>query len=197
MQIGIFGASVTLQSTPSTLPETGGELELVALVRDEQGLPLAGAVVNFSTDVGVLASGGGFIPTDEDGSATDTLIAGEGELTIVPDDSFDVTVELAGADGGLLSAATSVTIQRRPVAAFSVSSSGTSLFVNFTDLSTGRPTSWQWDFGDGNTSRLQNPSHTYASRGGMTYSVTVTLTISNTVGVDSRSQSFEVGGTGP
>ncbi len=41
--------------------------------------------------------------------------------------------------------------------------------VNFTDNSTGVPTSWSWDFGDGQTSSQQNPSHTYANNG--TYNV--------------------------
>lgn len=40
--------------------------------------------------------------------------------------------------------------------------------VAFTDYSTsnlGTVLSWSWDFGDGNTSLLQNPGHTYASAG--------------------------------
>src|SRR5262249_36051672 len=35
------------------------------------------------------------------------------------------------------------------------------LAVAFRDLSTGGPTSWSWSFGDGATSTLQNPSHSY------------------------------------
>ncbi|MCB9892438.1 MAG: PKD domain-containing protein [Planctomycetes bacterium] len=51
------------------------------------------------------------------------------------------------------------------------------LAVTFTDLSTGGPTSWSWDFGDGSTpSNLQNPTHTYTANG----VYTVTLTTSNT-----------------
>lgn len=50
--------------------------------------------------------------------------------------------------------------------------------VNFTDLSANAPTSWSWDFGDGNTSSQQNPSHTYQNEG--TY--TVTLVTGNNFG---------------
>lgn len=52
--------------------------------------------------------------------------------------------------------------------------------VSFTDQSNGAPTSWLWDFGDGNTSTQQNPTHTYAAAG--TY--TVTMTASNAFGSD-------------
>ncbi len=52
--------------------------------------------------------------------------------------------------------------------------------VVFTDLSI-LPQSWQWDFGDGNTSNQQNPTHTYASFGIYTVTLTVTNgTCSNT-----------------
>ncbi len=46
--------------------------------------------------------------------------------------------------------------------------------IDFTDLSTGSPTSWFWDFGDANTDTVQNPSHTYTTAG--TYSVTLIAT---------------------
>lgn len=45
---------------------------------------------------------------------------------------------------------------------------------NFTDTSLGSPSSWNWDFGDGTTSTLQNPSKTYTSSG--TYTVRLTVT---------------------
>ena len=43
--------------------------------------------------------------------------------------------------------------------------------IQFSDLSTGNPTTWQWDFGDGISSFLQNPVHEYQSVG--TYTVTL------------------------
>lgn len=53
--------------------------------------------------------------------------------------------------------------------------SGTApLTVQFTDTSSNTPTSWSWNFGDGFTSSLQNPTHTYNSSG--SYSVTMIAT---------------------
>ncbi|MCX6271481.1 MAG: M6 family metalloprotease domain-containing protein [Bacteroidetes bacterium] len=45
--------------------------------------------------------------------------------------------------------------------------------VQFTDLSTGSPTSWLWSFGDGLYSSLQNPIHQYNSSGPFTVSLTI------------------------
>jgi PKD repeat protein len=56
--------------------------------------------------------------------------------------------------------------------------------VNFSDLSDGSPISWLWDFGDGNSSTLQNPSHTYENDG--TYSVS--LTVCNAIGCNEQSE---------
>lgn len=47
------------------------------------------------------------------------------------------------------------------------------LLVNFTDLSTGNPVSWIWDFGDQATSQEQHPSHTYETPGTYTVSLAV------------------------
>ena len=62
---------------------------------------------------------------------------------------------------------------------FSVADTDISLgnSVVFTDNSVLNATTWQWDFGDGNTSTEQNPTHTYTAEG--TY--TVSLTASNGV----------------
>jgi PKD repeat protein len=52
------------------------------------------------------------------------------------------------------------------------------LTVQFVDVSTNSPNSWVWSFGDGGTSTLQNPVHTYTSSG----SFEVTLTATNAMG---------------
>lgn len=61
--------------------------------------------------------------------------------------------------------------------------------VNFTDQSTGNPSSWSWDFGDGSPlNASQNPTHNYISPG--TY--TVTLVASNGVSSDKTSSTITV-----
>ncbi len=55
----------------------------------------------------------------------------------------------------------------KPLADFtsSVKSGYVPLKVSFYDKSTGTPTSWSWDFGDGAKSTDQNPMHTYTNAG--------------------------------
>ncbi|WP_048176966.1 PKD domain-containing protein [Methanosarcina barkeri] len=68
----------------------------------------------------------------------------------------------------------------KPVANFtsSVTSGKVPLKVAFTDTSTGSPTSWKWDFGDGSKSFLQNPTHKYSKAG----IYTVNLIVKNAQG---------------
>ncbi len=58
----------------------------------------------------------------------------------------------------------------------------------FTNSSTGDNLSYLWDFGDGNTSTESGPTHTYTAVG----DYTVTLTVTNEVGVDVATAVVEV-----
>lgn len=66
-----------------------------------------------------------------------------------------------------------------PVAQINASNtSGCSpVVVQFSDQSTGSPTFWSWDLGNGGTSTLQNPAATYITPG--TYTVILTATNAN------------------
>jgi len=77
-----------------------------------------------------------------------------------------------------------------PTAAFTVANATVPVnaVVNFTDTSTGDPTSWSWNFGDGTSSAAQNPPHGFATPG--TY--TVTLTATNAGGSTSTSTQIVV-----
>ena len=62
-----------------------------------------------------------------------------------------------------------------PIAIFTFTSTCTNKYLKvFIDQSIGAD-SWNWNFGDGTTSTIQNPSHTYATAG----TFTVTLTVVN------------------
>lgn len=76
------------------------------------------------------------------------------------------------------SAVWTVIIYTMPGADFSATptSGAAPLLVSFYDTSTGDITNWFWTFGDGSTSTLQNPTHTYINYG--TY--TVKLIVQNT-----------------
>jgi hypothetical protein len=80
-----------------------------------------------------------------------------------------------------------IPISKVPVAAFSASptSGYTPLTVKFTDKSTGSPTSWRWNFGDGTSSTVKNPVQKYTKAG--VYSVK--LTIKNAQGSNSLTKS--------
>jgi PKD repeat protein len=56
--------------------------------------------------------------------------------------------------------------------------------ISFFDNSTDVPQSWFWDFGDGDTSILQNPTHSYSASG----LYTIQLIVSNTIGSDSTTR---------
>jgi len=46
--------------------------------------------------------------------------------------------------------------------------------IQFNDISTGSPIDWAWNFGDGQTSDIQNPTHQYTAEG--TYTIELTST---------------------
>jgi PKD repeat protein len=66
------------------------------------------------------------------------------------------------------------------IAAFSASPTTgvVPLEVDFIDQSSGAPTSWWWNFGDGSTSTVQNPTHSYTSPG--IYDVSLTVSSAST-----------------
>lgn len=71
-----------------------------------------------------------------------------------------------------------------------VTSGEAPLTVKFTDASTGGPKTWEWDFGDGNTSAKQNPTHVYATPG--TYDVTLTVSDGKVTKTETRTGYIEV-----
>ena len=119
-------SAVSLQASPASIDEGGGTITLSAVVRDDQGQPLDGVLVNFRSPVGTLDSGGGFVQTNANGVATDQLRVTETDLDFVDGTGFTVTAEATGTDG-IQSAETNITVQRQRAGAISLQASPTSL----------------------------------------------------------------------
>jgi PKD repeat protein len=80
-----------------------------------------------------------------------------------------------------------------PCISFTVQSNTCTGFSTFTTTTINTPTNYHWDFGDGDSSNVQSPSHAYAHNG--TY--TATLTACNDSGCDVESQVITAIITGP
>ena len=75
-----------------------------------------------------------------------------------------------------------------PTADFEFVNGGVGNASIFTDISTGFVESYEWDFGDGNTSNQANPEHVYDSEG----QYEVTLVISGDCGDDTITRTVDV-----
>ena len=80
-----------------------------------------------------------------------------------------------------------------PIANFSYSTNGNSVtFTNTSSSNTNNPLNYFWDFGDGNTSVLENPNHSYSSTG----IYTVNLIVTDCIFSDTLSFTVQLGTTG-
>ncbi|MFN5627988.1 MAG: PKD domain-containing protein [Bacteroidota bacterium] len=80
-----------------------------------------------------------------------------------------------------------------PLANFSYSTNGNSVtFTNTSSSNTNSPLNYFWDFGDGNTSVLENPNHSYSSTG----IYTVNLIVTDCIFSDTVSFIVQLGTTG-
>lgn len=195
VKVGKVASNVSLQATPPSIPETGGTVQLLASVRDAEGQPLPGVTATFNTQIGRLASAGGFLTTGSDGQVTDTLTVEEDDVNALAATAsdFEVGVEVGG-EGAVVTDTFSVRLESLILVA-DFTFVANDLTVQFTDLSTvnGDPAgpndlNWLWSFGDGSTSRAQNPTHTYQSAG----TRTVTLKVSQGRNEDQASRQVTV-----
>jgi PKD repeat protein len=135
-------------------------------------------IVTYDWDFGDFAIGSGVTATHTYSTA--------GSYTV----SLEVTddVGLTGLTSKVVTVSDDANVA--PTAAFSTGASG--LSVTFTDESTdpdGTVDEWAWDFGDGDISTLQHPSHVYVAAGSYTVMLTATDndgaadTVTSSVGV--------------
>ena len=199
-----FGDGVTaVVQNPSHNYTTAGSFDVTLSVINDQGcvdtafipgfIDIAGPFGTFTFD-----ADSGCIPMPVEFYASGTGVAsyiwdfGDGNVIVGPDDTVMHIYTSQGPkipnlilDDGLgctfpVIGTDTIYVDSIPEVDFTADNRlfcGGSGTVNFTDLSFSYTPilSWSWDFGDGNTSTLQNPSHTYAAPG----LYTVTLSVIN------------------
>lgn len=112
VQVGAKVVTVTVVATPASIPAgEAAQVELLAVVRDAGGQPIAGANVTFTTEAGRLASQGALVVTNERGEARDRLNAGVNAIDGAGD---SITVNALAASGGATVTGT-VNITVRPL----------------------------------------------------------------------------------
>ena len=94
--------------------------------------------------------------------ATPSTDTSQGPLSVIFNDAglFNVTLQ-ATNQGGTTSATKTITVQDKPDPFFTTTIQGYT--VNFSLPITSGADTWLWEFGDGDTSIVQNPVHTYDS----------------------------------
>ncbi len=106
--------------------------------------------------------------------------------------TFSVTLRATNGSGvSTLTRTNYIKVTQVPAANYSVVVNGP--IATFTNTTIGTPTAYLWNFGDGGTSVLANPVHTYATPG--TYDVV--LTVTNDCGNSTKTRSVVIVSSAP
>lgn len=102
---------------------------------------------------------------------------------------FKITLQAESRFGCVATFDDTVTVLPNPISTFIADTVCLNNPTLFTDLSSGTNLSWDWNFGDGNTSAIQNPTHVY----GIDSSFSAILTVTTPFGCgDSSSKTILV-----
>lgn len=170
---GSGGGDVTPPAAPSGLQATAGD-GVVSLDWSDNGeSDLAGYHVYRST-----TSGSGYTRVSAallTSSAYSDASVSNGTTYYYVVSAEDTTGNESGPSAEASATPTAAPVNQPPVADFS--SSCVDLDCQFTDLSTdadGTIVAWSWNFGDGASSTVASPSHSFAAAGSYTVTLTVT-----------------------
>lgn len=158
-----------LTADPASLPPEGGNIQLRAFVKDEQGNPVSGVQVFFQTTSGTLTSKGDAVLTNPSGVARDTLKTTE-----------DATVTVvAGAQEDQLNITLGTEVAPTCGVVASTTSAAVGQDISFLDTSEPGDNPLDessWDFGDGDDANGLSVSHSYSSSGSFLVLHTITDT---------------------
>lgn len=164
--------AVTLNATPTTVPSTGGAVQLLAAVLDAAGNRLPGVPVTFTATAGSLSSG--TVITDDNGEARATL-------------TTDRATTVTARAGNVASSQVPIAANAPPTITFTPPASATAnepVAILFTVAAGGSPVrNVIIEFGDGQSQALSNVAgsmtvnHTYNQAGLYTIIITATDSI--------------------
>lgn len=206
-----FNAQIPLPAITGISPNTGGTGANVTIngrdfspqnvgVTFGSGSAGSSAQVLSSTATSISL----LVPTPPSGFTFDMVPCGNGGMRNAPT-AITVTVTdlstgcTSAFTNGFLLAPSDVTCQNQtttppPTASFTATPINGHT-TQFADTSSGAPTSWLWDFGDGTSSSQQNPSHDYSASGPFPRNFSVKLTVTNAGGSNQTVKVITV--TGP
>ena len=139
--------------------------------------------MNPGTAIASWDFGAGSIPSSANGAGPHSIVyfsSGPKSATLSLTNSGGTDIDTLGFNVG-----------QPVIAGFSYNTSGQT--VSFIDNSNGIGTQWNWDFGDGSISSLQNPTHSYPSTGG---SFDVYFATYNDCGWDTTTSTLQISGVG-
>jgi adhesin/invasin len=181
--------AVLLAANPSSVPNAGGTVDLLATVSGANNRSLSGILVTFASSEGQLGSQTAI--TDANGHARTTLTTSR-------------TATVTASAGGKASAAVTVTRRDPPsVATASITATGAtpvadvgqsfvftaSITVTPPDTSI-IPTRFEWIFGDGTSATTNGPSttHIYTTGAGTIRTVSVRIELTNGQTIETSTQ---------
>jgi len=180
---GTFTVTLTVTNADGTDSVTKTDL----ITASPLSPPTAGFTVNATA--GKVPMTVAFTDTSGGAPATWSWTFGDGSTGAGPNPvhtytavgTYSVALTVTNADGSdIITKTNLITVTApvpvKPVAKFDTSANTgqAPLTIQFTDRSTGNPTSWQWTFGDGARSSEKNPVHVFKYPG--TYSVSLKVT---------------------
>ena len=171
-----YTATTTIPTVTSVSPTYGPVSTSTAITITGTGFTGATAVT-----IGGNAATSLTVVSDTEITATTPASSTIGQVDVLVTTASGTSSSVTGDKYNFAAAATTVPL---PIFSASPTSGAEPLEVTFTDESTGSPGSWSWDFGDGNTSTLENPTNTYVTDG--TYSVMLTET--NSLGTNTTTE---------
>jgi PKD repeat protein len=174
-----FGCETTLTKPVSLIPSPTAAFEVVP------GTPTCATQVVQFADLSQTNGGGALVSWlwnfgDPVSGSNNTSTSPSPSHTFASPGTYSVTLTVTNSNGCNHTLVAPVVINTLPVADFSATQACAGQTTQFTDNSTPNAASivsYSWNFGDGGTSTLPSPLHTYSTYG--TYNATLTIVNTN------------------